>query len=106
MRASTVANSCRCRHLSTSAFDHRSEEHTSELQSCPHLVCRLLLEKKKPSTSETSTWAPRNGRRQRTSAGGFSCLTTYWRIQVFSSRTRSWRSFPEPICSRCSPLME
>src|SRR5438309_8989512 len=28
----------------------RSEEHTSELQSQFHLVCRLLLEKKKPST--------------------------------------------------------
>src|SRR3989442_4438948 len=27
----------------------RSEEHTSELQSRPHLVCRLLLEKKKTS---------------------------------------------------------
>src|SRR5690554_7781738 len=27
----------------------RSEEHTSELQSRPHLVCRLLLEKKKIS---------------------------------------------------------
>src|SRR5690554_7399981 len=26
---------------------YRSEEHTSELQSRPHLVCRLLLEKKK-----------------------------------------------------------
>src|SRR5690554_7278241 len=26
--------------------DFRSEEHTSELQSRPHLVCRLLLEKK------------------------------------------------------------
>src|SRR4051795_5822205 len=26
---------------------HRSEEHTSELQSHSHLVCRLLLEKKK-----------------------------------------------------------
>src|SRR5690554_7406833 len=26
--------------------DDRSEEHTSELQSRPHLVCRLLLEKK------------------------------------------------------------
>src|SRR5437660_2364901 len=26
---------------------HRSEEHTSELQSRGHLVCRLLLEKKK-----------------------------------------------------------
>src|ERR1035438_5618885 len=27
--------------------DYRSEEHTSELQSLRHLVCRLLLEKKK-----------------------------------------------------------
>src|SRR2546425_9720434 len=27
--------------------DHRSEEHTSELQSLAYLVCRLLLEKKK-----------------------------------------------------------
>src|SRR3989442_9868937 len=31
--------------------DFRSEEHTSELQSRPHLVCRLLLEKKKTSPS-------------------------------------------------------
>src|SRR5262245_63194571 len=30
-----------------SARDLRSEEHTSELQSLRHLVCRLLLEKKK-----------------------------------------------------------
>src|SRR5471030_33411 len=28
-------------------FSRRSEEHTSELQSLRHLVCRLLLEKKK-----------------------------------------------------------
>src|SRR2546429_5999618 len=31
--------------------DNRSEEHTSELQSRLHLVCRLLLEKKKPHMS-------------------------------------------------------
>src|SRR2546422_7651327 len=30
----------------------RSEEHTSELQSRLHLVCRLLLEKKKKTTDE------------------------------------------------------
>src|ERR1035438_10862933 len=29
------------------SFRYRSEEHTSELQSLRHLVCRLLLEKKK-----------------------------------------------------------
>src|SRR5258708_23576624 len=33
---------------------HRSEEHTSELQSPDHLVCRLLLEKKKPYPRATS----------------------------------------------------
>src|SRR3989442_8712769 len=31
----------------------RSEEHTSELQSRPHLVCRLLLEKKKSNRKST-----------------------------------------------------
>src|SRR5258705_9091845 len=31
----------------------RSEEHTSELQSLRHLVCRLLLEKKKKKTRVT-----------------------------------------------------
>src|SRR5690554_4386523 len=31
----------------------RSEEHTSELQSRPHLVCRLLLEKKKNNNKDT-----------------------------------------------------
>src|SRR5256885_11343082 len=34
----------------------RSEEHTSELQSPCNLVCRLLLEKKKPHTSKRSSW--------------------------------------------------
>src|SRR5437660_8910697 len=33
----------------------RSEEHTSELQSRGHLVCRLLLEKKKEGYSKNST---------------------------------------------------
>src|SRR5258708_30426094 len=32
--------------------DSRSEEHTSELQSPDHLVCRLLLEKKKIQTQD------------------------------------------------------
>src|SRR3712207_6889534 len=34
---------------------HRSEEHTSELQSRQYLVCRLLLEKKKYSSTFTTT---------------------------------------------------
>src|SRR3989442_10318120 len=38
-----------CRFCTSPQRDRRvrSEEHTSELQSRPHLVCRLLLEKKK-----------------------------------------------------------
>src|SRR5258708_38835735 len=36
-----------------SARAERSEEHTSELQSPDHLVCRLLLEKKKQVKDET-----------------------------------------------------
>src|SRR5258708_11838460 len=35
----------------TTCTDVRSEEHTSELQSPDHLVCRLLLEKKKTTLS-------------------------------------------------------
>src|SRR5258708_29516168 len=34
--------------------DPRSEEHTSELQSPDHLVCRLLLEKKKKTRNITN----------------------------------------------------
>src|SRR2546422_7177064 len=36
----------------------RSEEHTSELQSRLHLVCRLLLEKKKECTSRRTAGDP------------------------------------------------
>src|SRR2546422_8109190 len=38
--------------------DGRSEEHTSELQSRLHLVCRLLLEKKNRASSPTSPASP------------------------------------------------
>src|SRR5262245_62928481 len=42
----------------TTSGSGRSEEHTSELQSLRHLVCRLLLEKKK-NTMQQSTRATR-----------------------------------------------
>src|SRR5437016_7769637 len=35
--------------------EHRSEEHTSELQSLTNLVCRLLLEKKKDNRATDTT---------------------------------------------------
>src|SRR2546429_1205071 len=43
---------------STTATTFRSEEHTSELQSRLHLVCRLLLEKKKKNRNISLTLSP------------------------------------------------
>src|SRR3989442_9828371 len=46
----------------------RSEEHTSELQSRPHLVCRLLLEKKKRNRMDSLALhgtSPEKSRRKR-----------------------------------------
>src|SRR2546430_7118550 len=53
LRCATAASSgatCCCLRPSAEALPgaRRSEEHTSELQSQSNLVCRLLLEKKKP----------------------------------------------------------
>src|SRR5690554_7063274 len=41
--------------IATTHTQARSEEHTSELQSRPHLVCRLLLEKKNLINSVTNS---------------------------------------------------
>src|SRR3989442_8054862 len=53
----------------------RSEEHTSELQSRPHLVCRLLLEKKKKNKpgvcAEVRRAIPQ--RRPGAAGGGWPC---------------------------------
>src|SRR5690554_1473283 len=40
----------------------RSEEHTSELQSRPHLVCRLLLEKTKTQRQRSRSTSPRSAK--------------------------------------------
>src|SRR3989442_9052653 len=57
------------RDLQRPGSHRRSEEHTSELQSRPHLVCRLLLEKKKThlrdAVSAESPSRPRRSRRRR-----------------------------------------
>src|SRR2546422_7523032 len=44
-----VGNPAREEEIDGCLEEARSEEHTSELQSRLHLVCRLLLEKKKPN---------------------------------------------------------
>src|SRR5438876_1377947 len=46
----------------TELYGQRSEEHTSELQSPVHLVCRLLLEKKKRNYSMTDSYIRNKGR--------------------------------------------
>src|SRR5690625_5138632 len=58
----------------------RSEEHTSELQSRGHLVCRLLLEKKKDDGSRgrvvaSQTAPPRDAQRRSTAEGAGSART-------------------------------
>src|SRR2546422_1570407 len=54
--------------LAALAHAVRSEEHTSELQSRLHLVCRLLLEKKKRSC-QNGRRPPTASRSRRTPAG-------------------------------------
>src|SRR3989442_11867810 len=55
-RAPALQRVLRRRRLDRAALSPRSEEHTSELQSRPHLVCRLLLEKKKKKTKTVALW--------------------------------------------------
>src|SRR3989442_4106404 len=54
----------------------RSEEHTSELQSRPHLVCRLLLEKKKKTKTVTPSLCDTSFR-DRTQIGSLCALSKY-----------------------------
>src|SRR5207244_13010314 len=61
--------------VSFSSPKMRSEEHTSELQSPDHLVCRLLLEKKKRSMLALPTHAK-------------------WRSSSRPPRTRNYRCVP------------
>src|SRR5438045_8367665 len=56
-RARTSSTPPRCSsanfaHTAATPLASRSEEHTSELQSLRHLVCRLLLEKKKKTKTK------------------------------------------------------
>src|SRR5258708_30801851 len=50
-----LAGTGKCGHNMGGAQIGRSEEHTSELQSPDHLVCRLLLEKKKIRNQQNNT---------------------------------------------------
>src|SRR6266478_8229936 len=54
----------RRRSISRSRRPHRSDEHTSELQSQSHLVCRLLLEKKKQQQHKTQVFQTKQKKRK------------------------------------------
>src|SRR3712207_6952810 len=54
-RARSSSSSGRVASARITACRPRSEEHTSELQSRQYLVCRLLLEKKKPTNNNLLT---------------------------------------------------
>src|SRR5205809_6053113 len=56
---------------------HRSEEHTSELQSRLHLVCRLLLEKKK---NRSSTVTPTTSSRSKQEATAHASPSHHRRV--------------------------
>src|ERR1039457_3250183 len=94
-------------------FDHRSEEHTSELQSPCNLVCRLLLEIKKDKSERLTRGTPQfrllhqatpRARKavpiRRPSAGSFACLGGRYRLGFFFflmiRRTPDSTSFPYP----------
>src|SRR5690554_1820582 len=72
-------------------FYQRSEEHTSELQSRPQLVCRLLLEKKK-ATATSSRRCAITATTSAASSPATSCSSPTPRRETASS--------PRPACSR------
>src|SRR3989304_119482 len=84
-----LTDSC-CTSCQASAGFLRSEEHTSELQSRLHLVCRLLLEKKKNTSAGTARArrthslqppAVTSARVRARCTGRLSCRL--WRLRVF-----------------------
>src|SRR5262245_62447566 len=65
----------------------RSEEHTSELQSLRHLVCRLLLEKKKIITKSTKNREKNKKRKQ-----GNNITTYRYKCRNNNIQTQTQRS--------------
>src|SRR3989304_9754567 len=83
-----------CPFSNSSAPRLRSEEHTSELQSRLHLVCRLLLEKKnKEKRRRVGTAGRSRGTSMRTRAVCDSCSTRHESVQS----TRSFLADTEII---------
>src|SRR5256884_2683378 len=72
----------------------RSEEHTSELQSRLHLVCRLLLEKKKIYTAMMF-----KGCLIFSFRSGF-CVFVEWDVYFHSAKNKDLRRLNVPLCTQ------
>src|SRR5687768_18214515 len=83
--------------LVLAALSGRSEEHTSELQSRLHLVCRLLLEKKKTNL-ETSPFRALHGAAQLNLGGHGLLLAPIRRRPGYRAAVRYSRLFGD-LCS-------
>src|SRR5258705_1604160 len=77
----------------------RSEEHTSELQSLRHLVCRLLLEKKKKS-SNANTLTPDDSRIRLARKIAFIAECDKLK-EIFSQTVHTQRRRPENYAENC-----
>src|SRR5215813_10557130 len=75
--------------MTRACMESRSEEHTSELQSRPHLVCRLLLEKKKKHPTRSPAHRQTHGGR---------CPRNSDRCRWGSYRVNRFRPFPHGLC--------
>src|SRR2546429_2001041 len=80
--------------------DVRSEEHTSELQSRLHLVCRLLLEKKKTKTIRATL--VEHTRRPRPKDHSRAIITGCTTYTVHETNTRWTLADEHTPCSRCA----
>src|SRR6266498_887771 len=74
----------------------RSEEHTSELQSRPHLVCRLLLEKKKQNPPPLS---PLFFFFNDTATTEIYTLSLHDALPISAASAPRWTSAPTPTCA-------
>src|SRR5471030_2548725 len=91
----------------TRSWSARSEEHTSELQSLRHLVCRLLLEKKNKPQRCSSIRVTRSSHAAPPRCGRAWALPT---CRFFFNDTATTEIYTlslhdaHPICSRLSPF--
>src|SRR2546429_3701320 len=85
-------------------FAQRSEEHTSELQSRLHLVCRLLLEKKNNNTRVLLTHPYHLARVSTSRYTHILCRTRTGKLQISVKTNESDHHAPVDVAVGTSPL--